>query len=182
MSLASGNTFGAELWSDNKMIAPMLPEVSYVQKCPHCGKYYIISRQEMKWSDGGYSFELGLLSWTETKEAFLQLSTEGFLNEEEENAVRTMAHFAYNDYYYRSGESRTISKEDYALFTSNALWLIDRMPDGLLKAEFYREIGMMDKARAVLNASEPTNAFEENLRPLILKRIDNNDDKVFRIR
>ena len=30
MSLISGNTFGAELWSDNKQIAPMLPEISYV--------------------------------------------------------------------------------------------------------------------------------------------------------
>lgn len=29
MSLLSGNTFGAQLWSDNKQIAPMLPEISY---------------------------------------------------------------------------------------------------------------------------------------------------------
>lgn len=28
------DTFVAELWSDNKQIAPMLPEISYVQKCP----------------------------------------------------------------------------------------------------------------------------------------------------
>ena len=39
MTLASGNTFGAELWSDNKRIAPMLPEISLVQKCPKLYPY-----------------------------------------------------------------------------------------------------------------------------------------------
>ena len=34
MTLISGNTCGAEYWSDNKRIAPMLPSVSPVQKCP----------------------------------------------------------------------------------------------------------------------------------------------------
>ena len=50
MSLVSGNTFGAEYWSDNKQIARMLPEISYIQKCPHCGKYYIKSRQDVKFA------------------------------------------------------------------------------------------------------------------------------------
>ena len=45
LSLLSGNTFGAEYWSDNKLIARMLPDVSLVQKCPNCGKYYVISMQ-----------------------------------------------------------------------------------------------------------------------------------------
>lgn len=48
MSLISGNTFGAELWSDNKQIAPMLPEISYIQKCPHCGKYYITENTTLR--------------------------------------------------------------------------------------------------------------------------------------
>ena len=30
MSLLSGNTFGAKLWSDNKKISPMLPEISLI--------------------------------------------------------------------------------------------------------------------------------------------------------
>ena len=35
INLVSGNTFGAVYWSDNKRIAPMLPQASPVQKCPH---------------------------------------------------------------------------------------------------------------------------------------------------
>ena len=41
LSLMSGNTIGARYWSDLRMRAPMLPEVSPVQKCHHCGKYYL---------------------------------------------------------------------------------------------------------------------------------------------
>ena len=37
LSLMSGNTIGARYWSDLRMRAPMLPEVSPVQKCHHCG-------------------------------------------------------------------------------------------------------------------------------------------------
>lgn len=78
MSLASGNTFGEVIWSDNKRIAPMLPEASYIQKCPHCGKYYIKERQKVKYGKELFSFELGLLTFPEMKEAFAQLSEEGF--------------------------------------------------------------------------------------------------------
>ena len=53
MSLLSGNTFGAQLWSDNKRIAPMLPEISYVQKCLYCQKYFIRSRQEEVYAKSG---------------------------------------------------------------------------------------------------------------------------------
>lgn len=48
MSLLSGNNLGARVWSDNKHVLPMMPESSYVQKCPQCGKYYITGRQEVK--------------------------------------------------------------------------------------------------------------------------------------
>lgn len=40
MSIASGNTFGATLWSDTKHDYPMLKSPSSVQRCPHCGHYY----------------------------------------------------------------------------------------------------------------------------------------------
>lgn len=54
MSLMSGNTCGSMLWSDNKQIAPMMPEISYVQKCPHCGKYYIRNRQAIRYATEGF--------------------------------------------------------------------------------------------------------------------------------
>ena len=182
MSLVSGNTFGSELWSDNKQIAPMLPEISYVQKCPHCGKYYIMERQELKYAKGGHSFDQGLLTFPEMKEAFNQLSRDGFLNEKEEINVRMMLHHAYNDYYYRTEEKRVISEEDKALFHENGLWLINNLiEDSVVKAEFYREIGEMDTARDILDSVTVEDEFLKSIATAIRDRVEVNDCEVFKI-
>ena len=182
MSLISGNTFGAELWSDNKQIAPMLPEISYVQKCPHCGKYYIMERQEEKFANDGYSFETGLLTYPEMKEAFTQLSEEGFLNEEEEINVRMMLHHAYNDYYYRTEEKKVISEEDKNLFHENGLWLINNLiTDDVMKAEFYREIGEIDTAKSILDSITVEDEFLKRIVTSIKERLEVNDCQVFKV-
>ena len=139
MSLLSGNTCGAKFWSDSKCIAPMLPEISYVQKCPRCAMYFISSRQEAVYSKSSYSSDCGSLYFAETKEAFAQLSQEKFRNMKEEAGVRMMLHHAYNDYYFRSSERRTVAEADQKLFRENALWLIENfIKDDVMKAEFYR--------------------------------------------
>lgn len=182
MSLMSGNTFGAELWSDNKQIAPMLPEISYIQKCPKCGKYYIKGRQETKYSTNGYSSEQGLLTFFETKEAFVQLSQEGFLSVNEEINIRFMLHHAYNDYYYRNEDNKTINEEDYILFHENGLWLIHNViSDNVLKAEFYREIGEMDEANNLLESIKVDDDFLENIVFKIRERLNKKDSGVFKI-
>ena len=182
MSLISGNTFGAELWSDNKQIAPMLPEISYVQKCPHCGKYYITGRQEVKYAKDGYSFEKGLLTYPEMKEAFAQISEEGFLNEKEEINVRMMLHHAYNDYYYRTEEKKVISEEDKSLFHDNGIWLINNLiTDSVMKAEFYREIGELDTARDILDSVTVEDEFLKRIVTAIRDRLEINNCEVFKI-
>ena len=182
MSLISGNTFGADLWSDNKQIAPMLPEISYVQKCPHCGKYYITGRQEVKYAKDGYSFEKGLLTYPEMKEAFTQLSEEGFLNEKEEINVRMMLHHAYNDYYYRTDEKKVISEEDKTLFHENGLWLINNLiTDSVMKAEFYREIGEIDTAKSILDSITVEDEFLKRIVTGIKERLEVNNCQVFKV-
>lgn len=182
MSLISGNTFGAELWSDNKQIAPMLPEISYVQKCPHCGKYYITERQEVKYAKDGCSFEKGLLTYPEMKEAFTQLSEEGFLNENEEINVRMMLHHAYNDYYYRTEEKKVVSEEDKTLFHKNGLWLINNLiTDSVMKAEFYREIGEIDTARSILDSITVEDEFLKRIVTAIKDRLEVNNCQVFKL-
>ena len=182
MSLLSGNTFRAEMWSDNKQIAPMLPEISFVQRCPQCGKYYITERQELKYAKDSYSFDQGLLSYPEMKEAFIQLSEEGFVNEEEETKVRMMLHHAYNDYYYRSYDNKEINAEDKTLFHENGSWLIDNLITGnVLTAEFYREIGEFEVAHDILESVEVEDEFLKRIMTQIQERVQNNDCRVFKI-
>ena len=165
MSLLSGNTFRAEMWSDNKQIAPMLPEISFVQRCPQCGKYYITERQELKYAKDSYSFDQGLLSYPEMKEAFIQLSEEGFVNEDEE-----------------SYDNKEINAEDKTLFHENGSWLIDNLITGnVLKAEFYREIGEFEVAHDILESVEVEDEFLKRIMTQIQERVQNNDCRVFKI-
>lgn len=181
MSLISGNNFGAELWSDNKQIAPMLPEISYIQQCPGCGKYYIMNKQQPRYSTDSSSSEQGLLTFPQMKEAFLQLSQEG-LSPKEEAGVRFMMHHVFNDYYHRSGQDRPISEEDRLLFHDNGLWLIQHLiTDDILKAEFYRQIGELEQAAEVIETVHADNGFLVKIVRGIRERLNKGDCNVFRI-
>lgn len=177
--LMSGNTFGATLWSDNKQEAPMLPTISDIQKCPKCGKYYFRSRQREKYE--GFSWDTGTLTFLEMKEAFAQLTNEKpKLNHKEQVSLRWTLHHAYNDYYHRTDEKKTVAKSDHVLFCENALWLIDNfLRDNILKAEFYREIGEFEKAKAMIDSVQPNNDFVKSIAQQIRQRIDNKETEVF---
>lgn len=183
MSIVSGNTFDSELWSDNKQIAPMLPEISYVQECPHCGKYYIIRRQTVKFAKEGHSLETGRLTFSKMKEAFAQLSEEGFIDKKEESNVRMMLHHAYNDYYYRYDYKKDVQEEDKKLFRENGLWLINNLlTDNVTKAEFYREIGDMETAKNILDSVVVEDSFLKQFVSSIRERLEVNNSEVFKIR
>ena len=182
MSLRSGNTFGARYWSDNKRIAPMLPEISYVQKCLQCKKYFIRSRQKTVYAKSGFSSDRGSLSFAEMKEAFAQLSQEKFRNKQEEAAVRMMLHHAYNDYYFRDASPRTVAAADQKLFRENALWLIENIIyDNAMKAEFYREVGDMEKAKVLIEKVSVENEFMKKLVATIKEKIKKGETAVFLI-
>lgn len=192
-TIASGNTFGARRWSDCRMDAPMMPVVSFVQKCNKCGKYYLPSRLEYRETDDMWDGEYGNLSYPELIEAYRQLLSEGFRNIGEEMNVKVMLFQGYNDYFYRykvffrfadTIEERIPSAEDVQLHKEIGLWLIENWikdDDMLLKAEYYREIGDMENARKTIAMAQPTDDFLKKFATEILLRIDNGDTEVFEL-
>lgn len=46
MTLVSGNTIGARIWTDGRQIAPMLPRPPVVVKCRHCTECYWLADAE----------------------------------------------------------------------------------------------------------------------------------------
>ena len=180
MNVLSGNTFGAKSWSDNKRVAPMLPEISYVQKCPHCANYFICSRQKAVYAKSGCSSDCGSLSFAEAKEAFAQLAQEKFRDTEEEASVRLLLHHAYNDYYFRDGGRRTVAEADQKLFRRNALWIIENLiKDDVMKAEFYREAGDMKKAKALIEKVSADDDFIKSIVATIKEKISKGETAVF---
>ena len=163
LSLISGNTFGEIVWSDNKTTNPMLPKVSIVQKCPHCSKYYLLTRQTPK-QGNDYSFELGELNYKEIKEAWNMLKDTEDLTEKERLNILIMQVWAFNDEYTRHQKSDIPTKEHiYITGIINQLLEID-MVDELLKAELLRENGRFDEAMELLDNYSKENKFLEKIK------------------
>ena len=51
ITLLSGNTLDGTVWSDTRRYYPMMPELSPIQKCPHCYKFYFIDQAESHYID-----------------------------------------------------------------------------------------------------------------------------------
>ncbi len=183
LSLLSGNTFDAKNWSDSKTEAPMLPEVSSIQKCPHCGKYYLSYKQGLKISKDSYSLELGTLTFKESVEALEQLLIEG-LDSEDEILVRIDLVYAYNDNFYRhpSDLNSGPTEKDMLIFKDNALKLIGLLKkeeDLTFKAELYREVSDFANCEKILREAKRTTAYEMSVRSEILRHCKDSDANVF---
>lgn len=180
LSLLSGNTFGQQVWSDNKSIAPMLPKVSFVQKCPSCGGFYLMSRQTPEYGDD-YSFELGELSYFETKEAWNSLKETLDLSEGERLTILFMLVWAYNDEFTRESAKPIIQEEQDFFHGIIDLLLESQQLDILLNAELLREAGRFEESRNLLNGYTPDDEFRKKLTEKLIERIQALDTQPFLI-
>lgn len=160
---ANGNTYGQIVWSDNKAITPMQPKVSPVQKCPHCGKYYLMSRQKPEQGDS-LSFENGELDYKELKEAWRMLKDAEYLTEDEKLGILILQVWAFNDEYTR-GKENVAPKEEQD-YINDILCMVIKMDrvDDLLKAELLRERGNFSEALNLLDSYPADNGFIEGMK------------------
>jgi len=159
ISLISGNSFGQIVWSDNKSIKPMLPSASFVQQCPSCGKYYLMSQQKKHEYGTKTSFEKGTLSYAQLKEALLQMSSDDNLRDRDRLNILIMVIWAFNDEYTRC-VNKDIPTEEHTYIVS----LVDQLlsmdsVDDLLRAELLRETGRFEEAIEILETYPSDNEF-----------------------
>lgn len=188
LSLMSGNTFNAVYWSDGKMVAPMLPQVSGIQKCPFCGTYFFLDRQKEEYSKDSYSFELGTLSFEDCKEAHRQFKEET-LSDSERMLLLYLTITAYNDKYYRSGNGMvekipdSVNADDLDFFKSTISMFLKGLPETSLplRAELLREAGKFNKSIMIFenyNATEKEPFFKD-LKGKALELAINNESRAF---
>ena len=186
LNLASGNTFGAKHWSDQKMIAPMLPRVSPAQKCPACGKYYLEYKQPYEEGDD-WSSERGELSYQEWKEAYGQFQADKSIKRDDMQVIRHHIIMAFNDEYYRNSDTPAPAQEEAFFieiindYIASNKWNSQNM---LFKAELYREAGEMKKCEDVLSqiSTKSLNEFELKIYDMIKTKINQGDKMVFMIK
>lgn len=173
LRLSSGNTIGATLWSDSKHRAPMLPGVSYIQRCPSCGKYFFRTEDVEAGRSNRYGGGTGNLPLEYLKQALEQLQP----TDDDEYTLRIYILWAFNDHYGEMEQSE-IPAEEWEYHVDNVHHLVQMDIEDLLKAELYREIGEFELAIQFLKSLEVTEETKELYRK-ILEQAKQHNRKVF---
>lgn len=107
MSLLSGNTFNAVVWSDSYRDYPHMPAPSRVQRCPSCGRYFFLDGLkpepllDKEWEDFGMgTMETGTLDYPQSFESLCQLEGED-LTEDQLQWLHFNLLYAFNDWRTR---------------------------------------------------------------------------------
>jgi len=183
----SGNTFGAELWSDGKQIAPMLPQFPWLVKCKKCGKFFHtdskLAIRELKWDDQDRKeFDnIEFLDFPSFLEYFEALGTE-----EDEKYLRFLIFRSFND-YIRNKKEDQITEEMQILHEDNLkslLYLLKESTEDdinllITKIEINRELGRYDKCFEMLN--KINDEKYENLKSRLMDEVIRKNTKVFRL-
>lgn len=155
-SMMSGNSFGARLWTDGKMLAPMLPDRPWLVKCPNCGElFWIDEARELgkrAWWYEHNAWPLAAEPDLSSEADFLKVLSAARLPEEKERYVRQRAWWAAND-SIRMTENATASFSTAQEGNLHALAdILDEKNPGqrITKAEIYRELGKFDECIKLL--------------------------------
>lgn len=186
----SSNTFGGTQWSDSYQWYPMQPRLSYIQKCPACGSFFLLSDADRHQSDdtSAYTADIGRLKYKEMKEA-LSLLNDTTLTPNQIRMIRFEFLYRYNDAfrkndYYANRDDPTRSEDDLNLYKENIKELIamadkTNQNDILIIAELYREAGDFEHCISLLKDYKTDSDFMNRIAAQILEKAINNDDKVF---
>ena len=194
MTVLSYNTFWAIQWSDWKMDMEFDINVSPVQKCPKCSKYYFWYKQDgEEWDQP--TFELWTLTYPEMMEAIEQLWTKDLDDEDGYNLYITYL-YSYNDWFFRGGKKNKHEEvaKDRAIFCScinellrymtNLVQNWKNVPWGwILVGELYRE--MWEFENCIQWLTDFNNALNWKYTYVINQIIEhakNEDRKVFVIK
>ena len=154
-TIMSGNTFGAIFWTDGKRDAPMLPDLPWLVKCPHCQSLIWIDEQEEigeiePYIDSGTYKGAKSYSEPELQDYFAELKISN-LGRKKELYLRRRAWWKGNDKRRGANIKQNLSDEE-----RENLQALDKMldpsddNDRIMNAEIKRELGQFEGAEAIL--------------------------------
>jgi hypothetical protein len=167
MTLKSGNTFGARVWTDGKQLAPMLPLPPTVVKCRHCAEcYWLADAEEIgtidRWQGEGQQVNP---AWVDAQaveepaeEEYYQALEKGLATStEQERELRVLAWWRRNDSFRDAPKEKA-----HRIAHPPGSWrknleglarLLTQEDDNdrLMQAEVLRELGEFESAKQILN-------------------------------
>jgi len=191
VSIVSGNTIGATMYSDGKMIAPMLPDFPYIIKCKDCDAFYRLNDENKigefeRWGDKNMFntrdlYWAGFLSLDEYIEA---IDLKIYNSVSEEQYLRRGLWWAFND-KYREGADVALNDEDRAVYESNCARLIeildkDKIDERIMCAELYRNLGKYTECKNILETINDKR-YGQTIE-LLIKECEKNNNRVILLR
>ena len=179
LTLVSGNTFGARVWSDGKRIAPMLPSPPAVVKCRHCGECSWLADAKKvgtipAWGEKGQKVDAAWRAAQEvdepSEEEYYQALEKGLaVNAQQERNARVFAWWRSNDAFRELGRA-TDRTPAVGATRKNLEALASLLEDGddndlVMKGEVLRELGDFESAKQTLNRVKSAD-FAEVIRQL----------------
>lgn len=196
MTLMSGNTIGAQVWTDGRQVAPMLPHPPGVVKCRHCDEcYWLADAEEVGTLDpwGGEGQQVNP-SWAiaeevqePTEEEYYRAMEKGLATDpEQERSLRVLAWWRSNDAFRDAPRVPAVDNPSGSeLWRKNLEALTNLLQeadesDRLMKAEVLRELGEFELAKQVLGRidSSKVAAVVRQIRSLC----DSGDTRVRKLR
>ncbi|MDR0830982.1 MAG: hypothetical protein LBN95_12875 [Prevotellaceae bacterium] len=164
-SLISGNTLHAQIYSDAKQIAGMLPEYPNLTKCQKCNEIFWLSdlkkvdayfpvflfkdasknKSNPEWANADYADFLDINDLHRALEMFL----------DKETVIRRMIWWKFND-RVRKGKDLFIDETDEHFWQQNCNRLLELFDKNdteqqVMIAELYRNLGQFDNCLEIIN-------------------------------
>lgn len=168
MTLLSGNTFGARVWTDGKRVAPMLPRPPAVVTCRHCHECYWLADAEQVGTVDPRRGEGQQVnpSWANaeevqepTEEDYYRAIEKGLATDpEQERNLRVLAWWRRNDAFREDPRAQAEGKPSGPTPWRNNLETLASLlheadeHDRLMKAEALRELGECESAKQLLGS------------------------------
>ena len=134
-------------WSDGKIECCNDWQISYMQRCPHCGKYFYIVKEDAWTGYGSDPEDDGCLEIGEYASICSNKELMSSLPPEDMASLFMQYVQQYNDVYRRGAlEEKRASYQESRMFTEAILFLAARCRiPGILIADLYRQAGMFRK-------------------------------------
>lgn len=188
-SLRSGNTMASKLYSDGKMIAPMMTEFPEITSCSKCKTIFWIDKAELTGTSDPFildreefinSEEAGFLTIIEYKEA---LAMGLYSDTGEEKFLRIRAWWEFND-RVRKKEELFRNENEKAFWNENVNRLLEILAGGgiddiIRTAELNRNLGNYEKCMEVMEGIQDNNY--DWLKVKFREECDRKNDKVVEI-
>ena len=168
--LLSGNTFGADFYTDGKMEAPMLPEQHALFKCPHC--------QSLMWSDDLQLIDPDALDEQANIMPYLVPNFDEYLHKlkdgdiDKEEYLRVKAWHTGNDQRRKNNTRKKLSIDEIANLNALERVLGSSDNDIVYKAEIKRELSLFGESIDLLKGfNDFSMDIVHTIRRLSLERV-----------